>query len=220
MLRRFLNDCEMGPVAPTITGINSAFISHTRCIYIARSFYIESSRLLSWPHFCLPKLQQVLTYVFLFLYHRVRCPVCQEWFGRFTFVDSLTQFPYIQDMSLLLLLIITAITNAVAIVSTDWGWNTTASEWHVIHIQCVCHEGILGWRCNSTHPPTSAAHGVSGLVCNAALKPATLLPKSEAGTYWRLDGFLEAVWTSWERQDNCRHCKESNHDSSTVRPVA
>ena len=41
LLRYLLNDCEMGPDAHIITGINSAFTFHMRCIYIVRSLYIR-----------------------------------------------------------------------------------------------------------------------------------------------------------------------------------
>jgi hypothetical protein len=42
----FLNDFEMVPVAPNITGITFAFTFHMRCISIVRSLYFKISRLL------------------------------------------------------------------------------------------------------------------------------------------------------------------------------
>jgi hypothetical protein len=40
LLTYFLNDFEMVPVAPIITGIAFVFTFHMRCIYILRSFII------------------------------------------------------------------------------------------------------------------------------------------------------------------------------------
>ena len=45
LLMYFLNDSEMVPVAPIITGINLVFTFHMRYISIARSLYFKSSRL-------------------------------------------------------------------------------------------------------------------------------------------------------------------------------
>jgi hypothetical protein len=39
LLTYFLNDFEMVPVAPIITGIALVFTFHMRCISIVRSFY-------------------------------------------------------------------------------------------------------------------------------------------------------------------------------------
>jgi hypothetical protein len=41
LLRYFLNDFEMVPVAPIITGITFVFTFHMRCIYIVRSLYFR-----------------------------------------------------------------------------------------------------------------------------------------------------------------------------------
>jgi hypothetical protein len=41
LLRYFLNDCEMVPVAPSIIGITSVFIFHMCCISILRSSYFR-----------------------------------------------------------------------------------------------------------------------------------------------------------------------------------
>jgi hypothetical protein len=56
-----------GSVVPIITGIASVITFHMRCISIVRSLYYESSRLRSWSHFCLLKLQHLLTYMFLII---------------------------------------------------------------------------------------------------------------------------------------------------------
>jgi hypothetical protein len=64
----FMNDSKMVPVEHIITGIIFVFTFHMCCIYIGRSLYLESSRLLSYSHFCLPKLQQLLIYMFLLHY--------------------------------------------------------------------------------------------------------------------------------------------------------
>ena len=40
-LTYFLNDLEMVPVAPIITGITLVFTFHMRCIYIVRSLYFN-----------------------------------------------------------------------------------------------------------------------------------------------------------------------------------
>ena len=39
LLMYFLNDFEMAPVAPIITGITFVFTFHMRCISIVRSLY-------------------------------------------------------------------------------------------------------------------------------------------------------------------------------------
>ena len=41
LLMYFLNDFEIAPVAPTITGITFVFTFHMRCIYIVRSLYFR-----------------------------------------------------------------------------------------------------------------------------------------------------------------------------------
>jgi len=41
LLTYFLNDFEMVPVAPIITGITFAFTFHMRCISIVRSLYFR-----------------------------------------------------------------------------------------------------------------------------------------------------------------------------------
>jgi hypothetical protein len=41
VLTYFINDFEMVPVAPTITGIALVFIFHIRCISIVRSLYFK-----------------------------------------------------------------------------------------------------------------------------------------------------------------------------------
>ena len=70
LLRYFLNDFKMVPVASIITGITFVYVSHALCFYCkVFIFYIlESSRFLSLSHFCLLKLQHLLAYMLLF-YH-------------------------------------------------------------------------------------------------------------------------------------------------------
>jgi hypothetical protein len=46
LLTYFLNDFEVVPVAPIITGITLAFTFHTRCISIVWIYILNSSRLL------------------------------------------------------------------------------------------------------------------------------------------------------------------------------
>ena len=75
LLRYFMNDFEMVPVAPISNGIISVFTFHMRCIYIVRSYVLEFSRLLSWSHFCLLNLQHLLTHTCLFHYHKLWYPV-------------------------------------------------------------------------------------------------------------------------------------------------
>ena len=41
LLRYFMNDSEMVPVAPITTGITSVFTFHVRCIPVVRSLCIE-----------------------------------------------------------------------------------------------------------------------------------------------------------------------------------
>jgi hypothetical protein len=40
-LTYFMNDFEMVPVAPIVTGITFAFTFHTRCISVVRSLYFK-----------------------------------------------------------------------------------------------------------------------------------------------------------------------------------
>jgi hypothetical protein len=41
LLKYFLKDFEMVPVAPIITGVNCVFAFHMRCISIIRSLYFR-----------------------------------------------------------------------------------------------------------------------------------------------------------------------------------
>jgi len=54
LFRYFLNDSKMIQSASIITGITSVFLLYS--LYI-----LPSSHLLTWLHFCLPKLQHLLT---------------------------------------------------------------------------------------------------------------------------------------------------------------
>jgi len=60
LLTYFLNDFEMVPVTPIITGITFVFRFHMRCISIVRSFYFRiflayffNHISIPWLHFCL-----------------------------------------------------------------------------------------------------------------------------------------------------------------------
>ena len=46
LLTYLLNDCEIVPVAPIITGITFVFTFHMLCISVVRFYILESSRLL------------------------------------------------------------------------------------------------------------------------------------------------------------------------------
>jgi len=70
LLTYFLNDFEIVPVAPIITGITFVFTFHLRCISVVRSLCFRICRVLFFKsHFCLLKLHRLLTYTFPFNYH-------------------------------------------------------------------------------------------------------------------------------------------------------
>ena len=70
LLTYFLNDFEIVPVAPIITGITFVFTFNMRCISIVRYLYFRICRLFFLKsHFCILKLQRLLTYTFPFYYH-------------------------------------------------------------------------------------------------------------------------------------------------------
>jgi hypothetical protein len=66
LLTYFLNDFEMVPVAPIITGITLAFTFHMRYISIVRSLYFKIFSASFLITFCLLKFQHLLTCMFLF----------------------------------------------------------------------------------------------------------------------------------------------------------
>ena len=71
LLTYFLNYFEIVPFAPNITGITSVFTFHMRCFCIVRSLYFRifsASFFLS--HFCLLKLQGLLTYIYYYYLHK------------------------------------------------------------------------------------------------------------------------------------------------------
>ena len=75
LLRYFLNDSEIILVGHIITGIVFVFTFHVRCISVVKYLY---SRILSacfLSTFLSPELQLLLTYMFLFHYHGLRCSV-------------------------------------------------------------------------------------------------------------------------------------------------
>ena len=64
LLMYFLNDFEMVPVAPIITG-NTLVLPSTCVVFLLSGPYIlKSSRLPFKSHFCLPRSQHLLTYMF------------------------------------------------------------------------------------------------------------------------------------------------------------
>ena len=69
LLAYFLNDFEIVPVAPIISGITFVFTFHVRCISIVRSLYFRIFSASFLSHFCLLRLQRLLTYMFPFHYH-------------------------------------------------------------------------------------------------------------------------------------------------------
>ena len=71
LLTYFLNDFVIVPVVHIITGITFVFTFHMRYISIVGLYTLESSWLLFQSHFCLVKLQCLLTYMFPFHYHEL-----------------------------------------------------------------------------------------------------------------------------------------------------
>ena len=69
LLTYFLNEFEIVPVAPIITGIIFGFTFHMRCISIVRSLYFRIFSASFTSYFCLLRLQSLLTYMFPFHYH-------------------------------------------------------------------------------------------------------------------------------------------------------
>ena len=75
LLTYFLNDFEIlvVPFAPIITGITFVFTFHMCCISIVRSLYFRifsASFIITFlSHFCLLRLQRLLTYMFPFHCH-------------------------------------------------------------------------------------------------------------------------------------------------------
>ena len=95
LLRYVLNDSEMFPVAPIITGNTSVPHSTLSCISIARSFYCRILYASFLSHVCLPKLQRLLTCMFFFYYHGLCCLVyCSGWICRCSLVDYLVLLTY------------------------------------------------------------------------------------------------------------------------------
>ena len=89
LLMYFLNDFEMVPVVPIITGITFVVTFHMCCISIVMFLYFRSFSASFLSLFCLLKLQHLLAYMLLFHYHELWCPVyCWGWFCRFALVDS------------------------------------------------------------------------------------------------------------------------------------
>jgi len=83
LLLHFLNDFEIVP-------FTHFFPFYMRCIFTVTSLYFRIFWFLPSSHFCVMKLDCPLTYMFLFHYHGLWCPVCcQGLFRRFALVDSI-----------------------------------------------------------------------------------------------------------------------------------
>ena len=63
----FLNDFEIVPVAPIVTGITFIFTFHVHCISIVRSLYFRNFSAFFKSHFCLLRLQRLLTYIIIII---------------------------------------------------------------------------------------------------------------------------------------------------------
>ena len=66
LLTYFLNDFEIVPVAPITAGITFVFTFYMRSISIVRSLYFKIFSVSCLIHFCLLRLQRLLTYMFPF----------------------------------------------------------------------------------------------------------------------------------------------------------
>ena len=98
LLRYFLSNFEMVPAVPIITGITFVFTFHMWCISFVRSVYFK----IFSASFIL--FQSQLTYMFLFHFPRLWCPVyCLAWFCSFALVDSIICLPYLHDLFQLIL---------------------------------------------------------------------------------------------------------------------
>ena len=69
-----LNDCEMVPVLPVIKVITFALIFHVHWISIIRSLYVRIFSFSFLITFLSPEIS-TLTYMYLFHYHVLWCPV-------------------------------------------------------------------------------------------------------------------------------------------------
>ena len=67
LLKYFLNECEMVPVAPIITGITFVFTFHMRCIPILRSLYFRISSTSFLITFLSPEIAKSLLLLLLLL---------------------------------------------------------------------------------------------------------------------------------------------------------
>ena len=94
VLRRFF--------LPAIITVSLLFLRSTRAVFMLQGLYsLQSFPLISWSHFCLLILQHVLTHMFLFHYHTLRCPVyCYGRFCPFALVNSVIQLRYLRDLFL------------------------------------------------------------------------------------------------------------------------
>ena len=69
LLTCFLNDFEIVPVAPIITGIAFVFTFHMRCISTVKSLHFRIFRASSLVTFLSPEIESLFTYMFPFRYH-------------------------------------------------------------------------------------------------------------------------------------------------------
>jgi len=71
----------------------------TLYVFCLSCYILESSLSLSYSQFFLPKLQHLLTCMFLFHYHGLRCPVCShKWFRLLVLVDSMICLTHRPDL--------------------------------------------------------------------------------------------------------------------------
>jgi hypothetical protein len=81
-LTYFLNDLEMVPIAPIITGITLIFTFHMRCIFIVRSLYIKifsASFLISasfWIHLTYCESCYFCYYYYYYYYYYSLSSIC------------------------------------------------------------------------------------------------------------------------------------------------
>jgi hypothetical protein len=104
LLKYFLKDFEMVPVARIISGVTFVFTFHMHCMSVIRSLYFTIVSAFFFSHSCPPGLLPQLAYIFVLHYPGLWCPVCC-WgcFCRFALVDSIIWCPSPFDLFLLTL---------------------------------------------------------------------------------------------------------------------
>ena len=89
LLTYFLNDFEMFPVAPIITGITFVFTYHMRCISVLRSLYFRIFSGSFVITFLSPEIATSINIHVLFSLSRIiMSGLLLEWFCQFELVDS------------------------------------------------------------------------------------------------------------------------------------